>query len=108
MDDLPLFNAGPEREGPYRVLTLIAAGHSQRGDWLQVWADAKHALHSLQDRSAVLRELGFDPEKYEQCRPAPITKKPNGSTRTWWYCWPLDTPKPWLQDSQQPPEEPCN
>lgn len=94
-DDLPLFNTPPEHDGPYKVPGLAACGQEQRGDWLIFWAEAPRALHSLQDREQVMRELGMDPDLYSLKPPAPITKA-NGTTRTWWYAWPLHLPSPGL------------
>jgi hypothetical protein len=84
-DELPLFNAPPETAGPYRVRGLRAHGDEHRGDWLVVWAEAPRQLHSLQDREAVMRERGLDPEAYEIDRPRVFNRLPDGLHRTWWY-----------------------
>lgn len=90
-DDLPLFAAGPEPEGPYKVAGLTGCGQQQRGPWLILWAEAPRPLHSLLDRQAVMRELALDPEAFTLHAPAPITKNEK-TWRTWWYAWPKNLP----------------
>ncbi len=92
--DLPLFAAGPEPEGPYKVPGLTSCGQRQQGDWLQIWAEAPRPLHSLQDREAVMRALALEPDDYKILPPAPINKTEKKGWRTWWYCWPKALPDP--------------
>lgn len=87
-DDLPLFSAAPEPSGPYKVPTLRAHGDEHRGDWLVLWAEAKHPIHSYQDRAAVMVERGLDPEAYLLYPAAPINILPDGFKRSWWLAWP--------------------
>jgi len=89
-----LFNAPPEPSGPYKVPTLRAHGDEHRGDWLVLWAEARHPLYSYQDRATVMALRGLDPEAYTLYPAAPINGLADGFKRTWWYCWPKDKPTP--------------
>lgn len=93
MTELPLFdNPHPEPEGDYKVPTLRAHGDEHRGPWLTFWAEAKHPLYSYQDRAAVMRARGFDPEAWTLYPAAPINALPDGFKRTWWLTWPKGKP----------------
>lgn len=87
-EGLPLFSAGPEPAGDYKVPGLTDCAKVQRGDWVQVWAGAPRPLHGLQDREAVMRSLGMDPGDFKIHAPAPINKTGGKGWRTWWYAWP--------------------
>lgn len=93
-DDLPLFDAPPERAGDYKVPSLRAHGHEYRGDWLLIWAEARHPLYSYQDRAAVMRLESLDPETFTLYPTSPINPLPDGHKRSWWYCWPKGKPSP--------------
>jgi hypothetical protein len=94
MNDMPLFNAPAEPQGPYRVPGLRAHGDEHRGKWLVVWAEAPRPLYSLQDREAVMRERGIDPAGFEIHPPRLFNRLADKHTRTWWYCWPKGEPNP--------------
>lgn len=91
-DDLPLFNAPPEPAGPYQVPSLRAHGHEFRGDWLVLWAEARHVLHSHQDRAAVMKLEGFDPDAWMLYPTAPINILDGGFKRSWWMAWERGKP----------------
>jgi hypothetical protein len=98
-DSLDLFSSPPEHAGDYQVPTLRAHGDEHRGDWLVLWAEAKHALYGHQDREAVMRLRGLDPEQYLLYPAGPINVLTDGFKKTWWYCW--DKGKPPLQPPHQ-------
>lgn len=92
-DDLPLFDAAPEPEGPYRVAGLGEHGSRQRGAWVAFWADAPRPLQGRQDQEAVMLALGFDPAQYKLYPAGPITGS-GKQWRTWWHAWPNHLPSP--------------
>lgn len=85
MNSLPLFDPAhaQDPDAEHLVPGLGAHGQEARGPWLVFWADAGHILHSTEDRSAVMKAQGLDPEAYEIHAPAPILRRPSG-WRTWW------------------------
>ena len=86
-EEQDLFSAPPEDGAPYQVPGLVDHGLAMRGDWFHFWAVAPRALHSMQDRGAIMRLQGYDPENFKIYDPSPIVEIGAGVC-TWWQAWP--------------------